>query len=221
MIDLHVHAGMTGAACPSEMMALARAAGYRAVALLARCDAVSLPLLLPSLVHSCHNASLYGVGEALPGVELVHIPPPLIAETVEQARCLGALIVAVHGELPGEAVPPGTTLAAIQAKADFVAHPGLLSVEEAALAAENAVALELSLCPRHAAYNGHVAARAKASGAQMVTGSNARFRTELIPLGLRTAMLRGAGLEPHEADIVDANCLSLFSRAVSRGRKHA
>ena len=221
MIDLHVHAGMTGEACPSEMAALARAAGYRAVALLARCDAATLPLLLPALVHSCHTATLCGEGEALPGVELVHVPPPLIAETIEQARCLGALIVAVHGELPGEAVPSGTTLAAVQAKADFIAHPGLINEEEAALAAENAVALELSLCPRHAVYNGHVAARARASGAQMVTGSNACSRTELVLLGLRTAILRGAGLERHEADLVDANCLSLFSRAMSRGRKHA
>ncbi len=221
MIDVHLHAGSPGAWTPAEALALARAAGYRAVALLARCDAASLPVLLPPLARACRAAALYGEGEALAGVELVQVPPPLLEDAVGEARSLGAQLVAVHGEVPGGEVPPGSTLAAIRARADVVLHPGLIRDEEAALAAETGVALELSLCPRHAGYNGHVALVAGKAGACLVTGSNAGRREDLVPPGMRRALIRGAGLDQQAADRVDAGCLALMSRLVSGTRLSA
>ena len=214
MFDAHLHAGPD--MLPAEAAALARQAGYRNIALLARCDRHTLPLQFPPLLRSCRDLALYGEGEALPGVELVHIPPPLMAEAIAEARALGAAVVAVHGELPGGTAPAGTNIAAIEARADLVLHPGSLTSDAATLAAAHGVHLELSLCPRHALFNGHIARLALQHNAPLLTGSNARHPGELVTLPGRRAILRGAGLTEAEADRVDADCLKFVNTCLRR-----
>ena len=53
-------------------------------------------------------------------------------------------LIVVHGETLVEPVAPGTNRAAIEADIDILAHPGLITVEEAARARERGVFLELS-----------------------------------------------------------------------------
>jgi len=48
---------------------------------------------------------------------------------VRKARRLGAELVVVHGETLVEPVPPGTNRRAIEAGADILAHPGLITPE--------------------------------------------------------------------------------------------
>lgn len=211
MFDAHVHLGAQGEYAAAEVAALARQLGYRSIGLLARCDQHALATVLPPLVRACRSLALFGDGEALPGVELVHIPPPLMAESIAAARAAGAGMVAVHGEFPGGCVPCGTTLAAIEAGADLVLHPGSLTIEEATCAARRGVYLELSLCPRHGLFNGHVARLAEQAGASLLAGSNARQPHDMLPLPGRRAVLRGAGLNEAQADRVDADSLRYLS----------
>ena len=216
MFDAHIHLGGQGDLVPAEASALARQAGYRCIALLGRCDQNSLRRIFPPLLRACNALSLYGEGEALPGVELVHLPPPLLAETVTEARGLGAALVAVHGEFPGSCVPAGTNLAAIEAGADLLLHPGSLTDNDAALAAARNVHLELSLCPRHALFNGHIARLAGRHQIPLLTGSNARRPEDLVTLSGRRAILHGAGLADDAINRLDEVSLEFIARKLRK-----
>lgn len=191
MVDVHVHVG-EGGLLPAEAMRLARVAGYRAVVLLCRSDSATLSLLFPWLLQMCQHYSLYTGVDAFPGVELVHVPPQLMYEVVAEARALGANFVAVHGEAPCGHVEVGTNMSAIAAGADVLLHPGLITAEDAKLAAEHGVALEITSAPRYCLANAHVAAMAEAAGCGLVFGSNAKCAADFVSSDLYEATLDGA-----------------------------
>jgi histidinol phosphatase-like PHP family hydrolase len=70
----------------------------------------------------------------------------------------------VHGETIVEPVLPGTNRAAIAAGVDILAHPGLITKEEAMLAAQKGVLLEITTRRGHSFTNGHVASIARVCG---------------------------------------------------------
>lgn len=147
MFDFHIHVSSAGESglLPTEAIRLARCAGFRAVGLVLRADPSTLSLHLPSLVPLVRTCSLYANIEAFAGVELVHVPPALLPDAVAEARSLGAALVLAHGETiprkPVEAVELGTNFAAIEAGVDILAHPGLITPEDAERAAEKGVLL--------------------------------------------------------------------------------
>ena len=104
----------------------------------------SKTVAVPSELLQDSNADI----EAFAGVELVHVPPALLPDAVEQARAQGAALVLAHGEsIPRQlvdVVETGTNLAAIRAGVDILAHPGLITPEDAGLATEKGVLLELN-----------------------------------------------------------------------------
>ena len=206
MFDFHIHVSCSGGRdglLPSEAMRLAKCAGYRAVGLIVRADVSTLPVLLPTLVPLVKTASLYAGIEAFAGAELVHVPPALLPDAVERARELGAALVLGHGEsVPRhltDVVETGTNLAAVRAGVDILAHPGLITPEDAELAAERGVLLELSTAPRHCLANGHVARMAERFGCGLVLGSDAStasdFESPEVTQALRKAAALGAGLD--------------------------
>jgi histidinol phosphatase-like PHP family hydrolase len=134
----------------------------------------------------------------LAGVELTHVPPSQIGRMVSAARSLGADYVVVHGESPVEPVAPGTNLAAIEAGADILAHPGLITSKEAALAAEKGVYLELSGRGGHGLGNGLVANLARFHGANLLVNSDAHAPEDLMTPAFQRAVALGAGLSPDE-----------------------
>ena len=145
LIDLHTHTFMSdGALLPSEHVRRAWVKGYRAVAITDHADISNIESLLRKSVPVCRELSEAWPITALPGVELTHVPPGHIDRLTKLARSLGARVVVMHGETPVEPVPPGTNMAAIEARVDILAHPGILTEEEARRAAELGVALELS-----------------------------------------------------------------------------
>ena len=103
----------------------------------------------------------------LPGVELTHRPPRSIARLAAQAKRAGAKIVVIHGETLVEPVPPGTNRASVERPdVDALGHPGLLTEQEAALALENNVFLEITSRRGHCLGNGNtVVRRARGGGA--------------------------------------------------------
>lgn len=208
MIDFHIHVTpfSTGDAhsglLPTEALRLARCAGFRAVGLILRADAASLPLLFPPLLQLLRNCSLYAGVEAFAGVELVHIPPALLPDAVAEARNMGAALVLAHGESlarnPAEAVETGTNLAAISAGVDILAHPGLITPQDAAFAAEKGIHLELSLAPWHCLANAHIVRTA--GDAPLLLNSNARTSADFFlpdaTRALRQAAILGALANP-------------------------
>ncbi|HKS59401.1 MAG TPA: histidinol phosphate phosphatase domain-containing protein, partial [Thermoplasmata archaeon] len=108
----------------------------------------------------------------LVGVEVTHVRPDKIAGVVRAARRAGAEIVLVHGETLAEHVLPGTNRAALETgEVDVLAHPGLLSIEDAELARAQGTLLEISSRPGHSLANGLVVRRAIEVGARMVVDS--------------------------------------------------
>lgn len=151
---------------------------------------------------------------ALPGVELTHVPAGAIADAAARAKDLGARIVIVHGETPVEPVEPGTNRAAILSPhVDVLAHPGLLTIEDAELAAERPTYLEISARKGHSLTNGHVAALALKAGAPMVVDSDAHAPNDLLTEVFAKTVARGAGITPEQLRaVLQGNPIALLER---------
>jgi histidinol phosphatase-like PHP family hydrolase len=104
-------------------------------------------------------------------------------------------LIVVHGETLSEPVAPGTNLAAIEADIDILAHPGLISLEEAALARERGIFLEISARKGHCLANGHVARIALQVGASLIVDSDSHSPSDLITRRQAEIIARGAGLD--------------------------
>jgi histidinol phosphatase-like PHP family hydrolase len=214
MIDLHTHTTFSdGCLIPAELARRAAKAGYRAVAITDHADHSNVRLILDNLLRFVRESGPHLGIDALAGVEITHVPPPLIPSLIHTARELGAQLVVVHGETIVEPVLKGTNLAAIEGGADILAHPGLLTPQEAALAAEKNVALEITTRKGHSLTNGLVAALAKSHGAKLVINNDAHEPGDFVSLELRKKIAMGAGLTPEDYAQTDANAQAILSRA--------
>lgn len=217
MIDLHTHTFFSdGELIPAELAQRAAVAGYTALAMTDHGDRSNLDLIIPRIARVADE-----LGEALgmtilAGVELTHVPPKHIAKAVAEARALGAKIISVHGETLVEPVAPGTNRAALEADIDILAHPGLLTVEDAELAARRGIHLELTTRKGHSLSNGHVAKVALAAGAKLVVNNDAHAPGDLLAPELVRKIVRGAGLSEEQIDQVFANSVALVAKVTSR-----
>mgnify|MGYP004702334913 FL=1 len=217
MIDLHTHSIYSdGELIPAELTRRAAVAGYRAMAITDHGDLSNLDLILPRICRVVADLGAAWGLTVLPGIELTHVPPATIAELAREARRLGAKLVLVHGETIVEPVAPGTNLAALQADIDILAHPGLLSAEEAALAAERGICLELTTRKGHCLCNGHVAQMALAHGAKLVVNTDSHSPSDLIPLALARKIALGAGLSDEQFEQTRRNSAALVQKALAR-----
>ncbi len=207
-----------GALLPSELVQRCIAAGYGVMGITDHADKSNLEALV--------EAALKVAGEfnsrkdvpimVVPGVELTHVVPETIAELTGDARALGARIVVMHGETVVEPVPKGTNLAAIEAGVDILAHPGLITVDEAALAAERGVALEITTRQGHSLTNGHVARIARATGASMVLNTDTHSPGDILTAGLRENTILGAGLDAKYLGELAANSRRLSEKLLGK-----
>ena len=108
----------------------------------------------------------------------------------------------VHGETPVEPVRPGTNRAALEARVDILAHPGFITLEEAELARENNVCLEITSRFGHNITNGHVVRMAKLAGAKMVVDTDSHAPRDLINSERAIEIAMGAGLAREEATAI-------------------
>jgi putative hydrolase len=218
MIDLHNHTLWSdGELIPAEHVRRAVIAGYTAVALTDHADASNIEHLCRDIVHFTKNmAKIQDEITVLAGLELTHVLPEEIAELTAYARGHGAQIVVVHGETIVEPVRFGTNLAAIQAKVDILAHPGLITEDEVQLARENEVCLEITSKKGHSLTNGHVARLALALSAKLVIDTDAHSHNDMISDETAVRVLLGAGLPEGVIKAVFQNSADLVKKAVSR-----
>ncbi len=202
--DFHCHTNLSdGSLTAIELLRRAHHAGYKAVAITDHVGQGSLQRLLAELTHDCALARKHWNILAIPGVELTHLPAEAIAETARQAKALGAWIVVVHGQTTAEPVEKNTDISALQCPdVDILAHPGLITLEEAKLAAANNIFLELSARKGHCLSNGHVANIARQAGAKLLVNSDTHEPDDLLSAELALNVARGAGLNLKECNQV-------------------
>jgi putative hydrolase len=195
MIDLHTHSLFSdGELLPAELWRRAQVKGYRYLAITDHVDASNFEVVFARLKTAALSLNRGEYPVIIPGLEFTHLPPALIAPLTAQARALGVPLIVVHGESLAEPVAPGTNRAAIEADVDILAHPGLITVEEAARARERGIYLELSARQGHSLANGHVARVALEVGAFLLVNTDAHGPGDLITRHQAERIARGAGL---------------------------
>jgi len=195
MIDLHTHSIFSdGELVPAEHVRRVEVLGYEAIAITDHADSSNVDFIVPRILQAAADLNRFCATRLLAGVELTHIPPELFGELVAKARKLGAQVVVGHGETVAEPVKPGTNRAALLAGVDLLAHPGFVTEEDAGLAKEKGIFLELSGRKGHSLTNGHVARMAEKSGALLAVCADAHGPGDVLTAQTAQTVALGAGL---------------------------
>jgi len=222
LYDFHTHTFHSdGVLSPIELIRRAFVKGYSAIAITDHVALGSLGRVTNEIKDDCALARAHWNILAIPGVELTHLPPQAISEVAQKAKEMGAWLVIVHGETSTEPVEQGTNLAAVQSPyVDILAHPGLITAEEATLAAQNNVFIELTSRTGHSATNAHVALISQKAQAKLLVNSDAHNEDDLLTPASAEAVLHQAGLgEHHYEQILNRNPLLLIDK-VNRSSSH-
>jgi histidinol phosphatase-like PHP family hydrolase len=198
MFDFHTHSIFSdGELVPSELVRRAVVHGYEAIAITDHVDFTNIEFVLTNLKKFEPADMTDHAITVIRGVELTHIPPTKLEKLALKAKALGAELVVVHGETFVEPVERGTNRAAVNIPSvDILAHPGLITEEEAERAKENGIYLELTSRNGHCLANGHVAAVARRVGADVLLNTDAHAPEDLLTDELGALVLAGAGLTP-------------------------
>jgi histidinol phosphatase-like PHP family hydrolase len=119
------------------------------------------------------------------------------------------MLVIGHGETLAEPVIEGTNQAAILARVDILAHPGLISPGEVDLAVERGVYLEITSRKGHSLSNGHVARLAKEKSAKLIFGTDTHAPSDLVTKEDAGKILLGAGIDDSRMDMIFQNAKKL------------
>ncbi|MDH4227333.1 MAG: histidinol phosphate phosphatase domain-containing protein [Deltaproteobacteria bacterium] len=212
MIDFHTHTfNSDGELIASELAARAAAAGYRALAITDHVDESNMEEVIEQTLR--FTASYKGGRvKVVPGVEITHVAPEAIGPLAARARKLGAKIVVCHGETIVEPVEAGTNSAAIRAGVDILAHPGLVSAEDAVLAAKAGVYFEITSRKGHSLTNGHVAAAARKHGVGLIVNTDTHSPGDLITVDTARRVAIGANMTEEEFKIARKNAETLLEK---------
>jgi len=217
MIDLHTHSLFSdGELIPAELVRRAVTRGYTAIAITDHADHSNLEFIVLNVLKTVKAIAPYVPIAVIPGVEITHVPPPLIADLVREARSIGATFVVIHGETIVEPVQEGTNRAGIEAGADLIAHPGLITDEDLRLAKETGITLEITARKGHCLSNGHVAKKAAALGIPLTVNTDAHSPSDLISHDFAVEVLRSAGLDEDDVSRALSNAQRLVETALRR-----
>jgi histidinol phosphatase-like PHP family hydrolase len=217
MIDLHMHTLMSdGELIPAELVQRAKVAGYKVMAITDHVDQSNLEDVVPRIQQAALALSQGSGILVLAGAEITHVSPKYIPDLIAQARALGADVVVVHGETPMEPVPEGTNHAAILGRADILAHPGLITLEDAKLAKKNGVCLEITSRHGHSLTNGHVAKIALQAKCSLVIDSDTHAPNNLHSPELMKKVVLGAGLPLAQLALMQKNAALICQRMQKR-----
>ncbi len=215
MFDFHTHTFLSdGVLSPIELVRRAMKIGYRVMAITDHVGPGNMEFVLKTLIADCEMVNKRWDILALPGVEITHTPSEDIDYIAHECRRIGAKVVNVHGETITEPVVEGTNLAAVSSgQVDILAHPGLITLNEAQIAARNGVFLEVSARRGHGTANGHVVQTAKAAGAKLVLDSDTHAPEDLLTREFAMKVARGSGLDIEAAvSLLDAAPLDFLKK---------
>ena len=217
VIDLHTHTIFSdGELIPFELVRRAVSMGYSAIAMTDHVDSSNIDLVVPRVVKASKKLKDTVPLEIIPGAEITHAPPKLIPELVKEARSLGAKIVVVHGETIVEPVMEGTNKAAIEAGADILAHPGLITTEDILFAKDKGVVLEITSRKGHSLSNGYIAKEAVKFGVSLSVNSDSHAPGDLITKEIARRILFAAGIDENRIDSVFETSRLLVEKALRR-----
>jgi len=215
MIDLHTHSIFSdGELLPYELVRRAIAMGYSALAITDHVDESNIDFVIPRIVKAVKKIRDFVPIEVIPGTEITHAPPKLVADLVKEARSLGARIVLVHGETIVEPVPEGTNRAGIEAGADILSHPGLITTEDVLLAKDKGVVLEITARKGHSLSNGYVAKEAIKFGVPVTINTDSHSPGDLITRETARKILMASGIEESRIESIFENAKGLVEKAL-------
>jgi putative hydrolase len=213
MIDLHTHTlNSDGELLPAELWRRAQVKGYRYLGMTDHVDSSNYETVFRHLKAAALSLNRGEAPVIIPGLEFTHLPPALIGPLAAQARALGVPLIIVHGETLAEPVAHGTNRAALEADIDILAHPGLITPEEAALARERGIFLEISARKGHCLANGHVARTALEVGASLIVDTDSHGPGDLITRHQAERIAKGAGLTDTAVQNLFADAEALAQR---------
>jgi putative hydrolase len=218
LYDFHTHTSLSdGDLSPVESIRRAVVNNYAAIGITDHASTGEMERIIKELTVVCALARQYWKILAIPGIELTHVPVQAIAQSAKKAKEFGAWLVVVHGETIVEPVEKGTNRAAILSPdVDILAHPGILTMEEATLAAERDVFLEISARPGHSFGNGLVASLARKAGAKLLVDSDTHTVGELLTESFARDVARGSGLDDAACkEILEENPQILVKKLLS------
>ena len=198
--DLHTHSIFSdGELIPAELVRRAAVLGHSAIAITDHVDMTNVEFVVKNVVKAVELCS--DDIDVIPGVEITHVPPAKMDKVIADARRFGAKIVVVHGETVTEPVAKGTDMAAVRnPEVDVLGHPGFITEEEAQIAKDNGVALEVTGRAGHNITNGHVVCMARKVGAKMVIDSDTHAPENLMSEETARIVAAGAGMTPAEIE---------------------
>lgn len=198
--DLHTHTVYSdGELIPAELVRRAMVLGHDVIAITDHVDMTNVEFVVTNVVKAVELCEDYI--RVIPGVEITHVPPSKIDKVAQMARRFGAEWVVVHGETVTEPVAPGTNRESVRnPEIDILAHPGFITEEEAQLAKDNDVILEITGRMGHNITNGHVVNMARAVGAKMVIDSDTHAPENLMDDAAALTVALGAGMTGDEAE---------------------
>lgn len=215
MIDLHTHSLLSdGELLPAELARRAAVAGYKTIGISDHVDHTNIEYVVNAILKLREKITYQEGITILPGVEITHVPERFIKDIICLARKLGILYVVVHGETIAEPVEEGTNRAAIEGGADIIAHPGIIKEEDAILAKERGVCLEITSRKEHSLTNGHVGKIAKKTGAKLVFNTDSHTYSDLITEYDAKRIVKGAGLSEEDFYIMQNNADEIAKRVI-------
>lgn len=213
MIDLHTHTLLSdGELLPFELARRAQETGYKVIGITDHVDSSNIDFVIPRIIAACNDINKNWKIRAIAGVEITHMPLELIKSTVKFVRSKGIKLVLAHGETIVEPVIKGTNKESLLSGISILTHPGLITLEDAKLAAAKNIYLEITARKGHSLANGHVVKMARLAGAKLVLNTDSHTPDNLITKDFAEKVLLGAGLDKKEIAQVFKNSEELVSR---------
>ena len=179
--NLHAHTFLSdGELLPSEVAVRYQDKGYKVIAITDHADYSNIRQAAKAIVEFCRRWPKNSQIKVLPGIELTHLPPEQFKPLASLARKEGIKIIIAHGETCVEPVARNTNRMALMADIDILAHPGLISNEDAKLAKERGIFLEITSRRGHNQTNAHVVKQARNFGAKMILNNDSHSPEDII-----------------------------------------
>lgn len=220
MIDLHTHTLLSdGVLLPSELARRAEVKGYKVIGITDHIDFSNVEAVVSSICRVCGHINSHMGIKAIPGVEITHVSPGEIAAVASLARNAGAKLVVAHGETVVEPVAEGTNRKALEADIDILAHPGLMSEDEAKFAAERNICVELSGRAGHSFSNGHIARLWYKYQFPLVLNTDSHSPEDLVDDAFAKRLILSAGVEEGDVQTVFDCSLRLSAKLLGEERR--